>query len=133
MLITPFYAAVLGLLFLVLSVRTLRLRRALGIPVGNAGNPLMIRSMRAHANFAEYTPYSLLLIFLFELGGGFHWLINGLCICLLLGRFSHAYGISCDVEDYRFRIFGMAMTFTAFVGASIGLIAIYVSSLVKVM
>ena len=54
--IIPIYAALLALLFLALSVRTLRLRRRLNISVGDAGNTKMLRAMRAHANFAEYVP-----------------------------------------------------------------------------
>ena len=68
--ITPFYAAILALLFFALSVRTLRLRRKLQIVIGDAGNPHMLRAMRVHANFAEYAPFTLLLAFMLELQGG---------------------------------------------------------------
>lgn len=118
MYITPFYAAILGLLFFALSVRTLRLRRALRIPIGDAGDQKMIRSMRVHSNFAEYTPYALLLLFMLELQGGYHMLIHVLCVCLILGRLSHAFGVSRSTEKYGYRVFGMAMTFTALVGAA---------------
>ena len=37
--VTSFYAALLALLFVALSVRTLRLRRRLRIAIGDAGNP----------------------------------------------------------------------------------------------
>ena len=67
--IIPIYAALLALLFLALSVRTLRLRRSLKISVGHAGNTQMLRAMRAHANFAEYVPLGLLLLTLVELHG----------------------------------------------------------------
>ena len=123
--ITPLYAALLALLFVVLSVRTLRLRRALRIPVGDAGDQLMLRTMRVHANFAEYTPYALLLIFMLELYGGHHWLVHGLCICLVVGRISHAFGVGRISENFRYRVFGMAMTFTALVGAAAGVLVTY--------
>lgn len=123
--VTPFYAALLALVFFVLSVRTLRLRRALRIPVGDSGDQHMLRSMRVHSNFAEYTPYAILLIFMLELSGGHGWLVHGLCICLLVGRISHAFGVGAIAEDYRFRVFGMAMTFTAMVGAAGNLLLSY--------
>ena len=50
--IRPFYAALLGMLFFVLSVRTLRLRRKLQIAIGDAGNQQLLRAMRIHSNFA---------------------------------------------------------------------------------
>lgn len=112
MLITGFYAALLGLLFVALSVRTLRLRRVLGIAVGDAGNPKMLRAMRVHSNFAEYIPFALFLIYLSETQGVNRLLVHALCLALLVGRLSHAYGVSQLNENYRFRVAGMAMTFT---------------------
>ena len=52
--ILPFYAALLGLLFFYLSIRTIGLRRKLKIGVGAKDNEEMLRAMRVHANFAEY-------------------------------------------------------------------------------
>ena len=63
MKITFFYAALLAILFVLLSIRTIRLRRSLKIAVGDAGNPKMLRAMRVHSNFSEYVPLSLLLIY----------------------------------------------------------------------
>ncbi len=71
MTILPFYAALLVLLFVVLSIRTLRLRRGLKIGVGDGGNPQMLRAMRVHSNFAEYVPLALLMVYLVE-GRGAH-------------------------------------------------------------
>ena len=45
-------------------------------------------------------------------------LINVLCLALLLGRISHAYGVSKLEEDLKYRVFGMAMTFSAIVISS---------------
>jgi uncharacterized membrane protein YecN with MAPEG domain len=114
---TGFYAALLGLLFVALSVRTLRLRRTLRIAVGDAGNPKMLRAMRVHSNFAEYIPLALFLIYLSETQGAHRLLVHALCVALLIGRLSHSYGVSQLNEDYRFRVTGMALTLTAMVVA----------------
>ena len=116
--IVPFYAAILGLLFVALSVRTLRMRRRLQIAVGDAGNHAMLRAMRVHSNFAEYVPLSLLLLYFAELRGAHPLLVHALAICLVLGRSSHAYGVSQIKEDYRFRVFGMATTLTSLIIAA---------------
>jgi uncharacterized membrane protein YecN with MAPEG domain len=126
MQITPFYAAILGLLFIRLSVRTLLLRRQLKIAIGDGGNPQMLRAMRVHANFAEYVPLSLLLIAMFEMRGGQFWLVHALCLCLLIGRMSHFYGVSQLSEKLAFRVFGMTMTFTALGGAALGILVPYI-------
>lgn len=105
------YAALLTLVFIALSVRTIRLRRRLRIAVGDADNIEMRRAMRVHANFAEYVPLSLLLIYFAEVSGAPVALVHVLGLCLLAGRLAHAYGVSQPDEDFRFRVFGMAMTF----------------------
>lgn len=121
--VTPLYAAVLALMFVALSVRTLRMRRQLRIAVGDKGDERMLRAMRVHANFAEYVPLSLLLIYMFEARSGTSVLIHALCVCLIVGRFSHAYGVSRIDEDYRYRVFGMSMTFTALAVSALGILA----------
>ena len=126
MRITAFYAALFGLLFVVLSVRTLRLRRRLQIAVGDAGNQEMLRAVRAHANFAEYVPLSLLLIYFTEVQGAQIVFLHIAGACLLLGRLSHAYGVSQLAENFRFRVFGMAMTLTTIIVASLYLVLAYV-------
>lgn len=115
MQILPFYAAILTLLYVVLSIRTLRLRRTLRIAIGDAGNERMLRAMRVHSNFAEYVPLGLIMIYLVETLGAQPLLVHGLCLCLLGGRAAHAFGVSRLKEDYRFRVAGMALTFTTLI------------------
>ena len=122
MTITPLYAAVLALMFIALSVRTLRLRRKHKVAVGDGGKPELLRAMRVHANFAEYTPMTLLLIYMLESMSGPSFVIHALCICLVIGRISHAYGVSKLTENYRYRVFGMSMTFAALGLAAAGLL-----------
>ena len=112
--IVPCYAAVLALLFVVLSIRTIRVRRSLKIAIGDAGNPVMARAMRVHANFAEYVPFALLLMVLVELQGAPAWALHALGVALLLARLSHAYGVSQAKENYAFRIVGVVTTFAVF-------------------
>lgn len=110
---TPVYAALLTLLFVALSVRTLLLRRRLGIDIGDAGNESLLRATRAHGNFAEYVPLALLLVFMAELLGAAPVIVHGACASLVAGRLSHAFGVSRTPENHAYRVFGMAMTFTA--------------------
>jgi len=110
--ILPIYASLLAVLFVALSIRTIRARRSLRIGLGHAENPTMLRAMRVHANFAEYVPFSLLLIFLVESSGARQVLVHLLGVALLIARLSHAFGVSRDPENFRFRVFGMALTFT---------------------
>ena len=126
--IVPTYAAILGLLFVALSVRTFRLRRSLRVIVGDGGNPVMLRAMRVHANFAEYVPIGLLLIALAETQGAPAAGVHLACATLLVGRVAHAVGVGRVDEDFRFRVFGMGATLGVIVLASLYLLTAYARS-----
>ncbi len=126
MLITPAYTSVFALVFVVLSFRTLLLRRKLGIAIGNGNEPQLTRAARAHSNFAEYVPISLILIYFRELQIGSDLWIHVLCILLLIGRIIHAIGVSNINENYRYRITGMVLTFFVIISTSFRLLAIYI-------
>jgi hypothetical protein len=128
--VTPLYAALLGLVFFVLSVRTIGLRRRVRVAIGDGGDAELLRAMRVHANFAEYVPLALLLLMMFEWQGGPALLVHALGLALLAGRLSHALGVSRAREEFKYRVFGMSMTFTAIVGAALGLLALYALRLV---
>jgi uncharacterized membrane protein YecN with MAPEG domain len=63
-----------------------------------------------HANFAEYVPFALVLLGLAESLHAPLALLHALGIALLAGRLTHAYGVSRQNEQYRFRIAGMTLT-----------------------
>jgi len=108
--ITPYYAAVLALLFIILSVRTIKSRHEHKVAIGDGGEKSILRASRVHANFSEYVPLTLLLIAMLEIQSYSDWVIHSLCIALLAARIAHAYGVSQTNENFKFRIFGTATT-----------------------
>ncbi|MDP1674532.1 MAG: MAPEG family protein [Burkholderiales bacterium] len=50
--ITPLYAAILGLIFVALSLQTIRLRRRHRVALGDGDHAPLRQAMRVHANFA---------------------------------------------------------------------------------
>ncbi|MGL4490050.1 MAG: MAPEG family protein [Rhizobiaceae bacterium] len=119
MYITALYAALLTPLFIYLSVQVIKLRRSEKVGVGDGDNKLIVRAMRVQANFAEYVPFALLLLAFAESLGTSSWLMHGLGIALLLGRLSHAYGVSRTPEQLKFRVRGMMLTFAVLAIAAI--------------
>lgn len=109
--ITAFYAALLALIFLFLSLRVIAYRRSRRIAIGAEGDPDLLRRVRAQANFAEYAPLSLILIAFAEIQGLPPILVHGLGLALLVARSLHGFGLSRTPEDYRFRVTGMSLTF----------------------
>ena len=116
--ITSIYAALLALLFVGLSVRTLRLRRSLKIAIGDGGDKTMLRAIRVHSNFAEYVPFGLLLLYLAETQGAPSAAVHGVGLCLLISRLSHVYGVSQENEQFQYRVLGISVTLTAFVASA---------------
>jgi hypothetical protein len=110
LIITPYYAAILALLFIILSLRTIKTRREHKVAIGDGGEKSILRASRVHANFSEYVPFTLLLIAMLEMQSYSHWIIHSLCIALVAARIAHAFGVSQADENFKFRIFGTATT-----------------------
>ena len=122
--IVPFYAAILGLIFIVLSARVVAARRQFRVRLGAGGHQLLERRIRVQGNFAEYVPLTIILLTFLELYGASTWLIHVLCIGLILGRCLHAYCVSRIDEDIRQRRAAMTLTFGALFVAATG-VAVY--------
>lgn len=116
--ITSLYAALLALLFLVLSVRVIHARRQERVSVGDGDNPRLCRIIGVHNNFAQYVPFALLLMTFVELAPAPILLAHVLGLLLLVGRILHAWGLSR--ENFRLRTVGITLTL-----AAIGLAALY--------
>ena len=123
--VTPFYAALIALLFVALSIRTLRLRHRFKVAIGPGEEPMLERAMRVHANFAEYVPIALLLVLFVELTTRNEILVHALGVLLIAGRSLHAYGVSQVRENFRYRVSGMALTFTVIITAAVTLLVVY--------
>lgn len=91
--ITLMAAGAAAILNLWLAMRTGSVRTRAKIDVGDGGNDLLIRRMRAHANFVEYTPFILILIALIEFTSGTSLWLWVLSAVFLLGRVGHALGM----------------------------------------
>ncbi|MBN8532355.1 MAG: MAPEG family protein [Alphaproteobacteria bacterium] len=120
--VTTFFASVFALIFVLLSIHVIRCRTEKKQPLGHGDDPELMRRLRAHANFAEYIPFAIFLLFLAEWHAMNPWIIGLLYVALLLGRCSHLY--SYLVHEARsgkriFRIIGMALTFTVLATAAI--------------
>ncbi|WP_170331599.1 MAPEG family protein [Ruegeria arenilitoris] len=117
--ITPIYAALIAILYVVLSLNVIAVRRSAKISVGDAGDKTMLKAMRTHSNCAEYAPFALLLIAMVELQGASGLMVNLLGLMLLAGRLLHAYGFGRNPQIMILRQIGMLLTFAAILVAAI--------------
>lgn len=123
-MVTHYYLSLLALIFITLSIATIKVRKKAQIAVGTDGDKLLLRRTRAHGNFAEYVPIAVMLIYANEYAGAATWWIHVLGGLLLVGRLSHAYGISQLNENLRFRISGMLMTFASIIASALSLLVL---------
>lgn len=127
--IVPFYAALLALFYIFLSIRVVRMRVRDRIALGDANNPRLRRAVRVHANFAEYVPLTVILAAFVEWQQFAPVWVHGLCWMLIAGRVIHAYGVSQENEDYRLRVAGMVSTFGSMAASALLLVASFLRGL----
>ena len=102
-MITAFYAALLGLFFIILTLRVLALR---GVTIlkwlafNNFGAQALERSVRAHGNFIEYVPM------------------------VLLGRVMHGICFGFMEFNMPLRFGGMLLTLLALINISVSLLIV---------
>lgn len=124
---TAIYAAILAVIFIALSIKVIKQRQRFKIGIGSKGEMALERAIRVHANFAEYVPFALLLLFLAEHSGLAAIYVHLLGGILIVGRLSHAFGVSQVQEPLKFRVFGMMLTFCVLLLAAIAILLLYIS------
>ena len=110
MFVTPLYAGVLALWFVVLSVRVVNLRRG-GIIFGDNGDIRVTRVVRAQANFAEYVPLALLMMGYLEVSRHSIYVLHALGVILVIARLLHGAALSFGWQVRAGRVAGAALTF----------------------
>lgn len=111
MIVTPLAASVLGVLYVVLALKIVQLRRKYGISIGYGSNDELHRTIRAHANLTEYAPILLILLAVLEFNGAPVWLCALLALPFLTGRLLHARAMFLPSSKVpKQRVLGMQLT-----------------------
>ena len=113
-LTTSLYAAVLASFYIILSINVVRGRRRHSVALVDNNIDDMKPRIRAHGNFAEYTPPFILLLAMAEYQGLASRVVHALGIIFFLGRLSHAYGLLVSEPRHKWftpRVAAMVATF----------------------
>jgi len=110
MIVTPFYAGLLALWFLVLGLRVSQKRRG-GAGLGDGGSEPLLRVIRGHGNFAEYVPFILLMMAMLEIDHTSIYVLHAIGIALLVSRLMHGYALSFTRRSRFGRFWGATLTF----------------------
>jgi uncharacterized membrane protein YecN with MAPEG domain len=99
---TLIYAGILGLMLIVLSIRTSLRRRETRVSLGTGNDAELLRRSRIQGNFVEFVPLALLLIWMLDFAQFSVWLIHLLGILLIVARLLHAWALSYGEGWERF-------------------------------
>jgi uncharacterized membrane protein YecN with MAPEG domain len=121
-MITGIYAALCGLLLVVLYARVSQRRLATKIGVGTGGDAVLEQRVRAHANLIESAPLALLLLYLVEQTGLAAWAVHTFGAAFLVARLLHAQGMSGSTGRSTGRFYGSIGTLLVVVALSVVLL-----------
>lgn len=108
--ITAFYAAILGLLIVVLGCNVTLHRFKYRVMLGDGDIPLLRRIVRMHGNTVENIPIALLLMGLYELDGGWRPLLHAAGIALIVGRLMYVGVLWKHEKPSPIRASGVTLT-----------------------
>ena len=95
-------------IFIALSFNAAFTRRKSGLAVGEGNNEILLRAVRAHGNFTEFTPMFLIsLIIVDQLSKNCDY-VGILGLLFIIGRISHA--LSMFLKKGILRVIGMMLT-----------------------
>ena len=125
MYVTPLFAAIFGLMYIALSINVVRLRLKKQVSLGTGDIDALEKEIRIHANFAEYVPFTLLLLILHEILTLSSSLVFWLGCLFLISRVCHVIGMKNGKDYLICRKLGMIGTFTVILIASLTTLWVY--------
>jgi len=117
--VTTVITGVLAVAQVPLTILVSYMRGRTGVQFLDGGNETLLRRIRAHGNFIETVPITLLAMTCAELSGASPAVLWRGAICLLLGRAIHVFA-ALNVKGWGVpRIIAMVLTFYAMAGFGI--------------
>jgi hypothetical protein len=117
-------AGVLIVLQMLLLLTVVFARRSNRQSLGDGGNADMLRAIRRHGNLAENAAIFVVCAALLEMLGESRAILEILCAAFVLGRLSHAIGLSLGRTVNIFRFIGAVTTFVVGIWAGVSLIQV---------
>jgi uncharacterized membrane protein YecN with MAPEG domain len=121
--ISILFTIIFIIFYLILTIITIRARKSTKVAYGDDGNKELIKAVRAHGNFFEFTVFFIISSFLLEILDAGQIYILFVNIVFLLGRIFHAY--SMLKEKILFRMIGMMATLSCYAVNCIYLLYLY--------
>ncbi|NBV51181.1 glutathione S-transferase [bacterium] len=127
--ITLILSSVMGLMCVWLALQVIKNRRKHQVSLGDGGIDELTRAIRAHGNFVEYVPLSLILLACSELNQAPLLVVTGFAVLIFLGRAFHAYAFLGGKDHFKPRILGMKLTLYGLVALSVFNLGLFIWNL----
>lgn len=109
--ITTLTGSLLALSYIYLSIHVITLRRKHKVTIGCKEFADLEMAIRAHGNFGEYVPLTLILFLCAEANQANWIVLLILAFLFVLGRAFHAYAFLKEKNHLKLRVRGMSLTF----------------------
>ncbi len=119
MTITLISASFLGLLLVYLSYNVSMNRQRAKVDLGAGDDEGLLVAIRAQGNFVEYAPLGLILVGLLEYSRVSWYLVMGVAVALVVGRYMHGLSLGKFEGRNPFRFYGTLLTWLSILIASI--------------
>ena len=116
--ITGIYAAVLGIMFIVLRLNVVIARAKSEISIMHGDNMILAEKIRRFGNFIEVVPHALILLGIVESFGASSTILHAIGALLLIGRILHVFGLDHKNGKNPLRIASGLLTTLSFALAS---------------
>ncbi|MEJ6473827.1 MAPEG family protein [Pseudoalteromonas piscicida] len=124
-MITGLYGAILTLFYIKLSFNIIGLRHKHKVSLGDGGVDTLQSAIRIHANFIEYTPLVLLMMFLLETQQLNPLVLHALGAAFLFSRVAHY--VALGKTNFAIRKVAMATTYGVLLILALANIGFYFS------
>jgi uncharacterized membrane protein YecN with MAPEG domain len=122
-------AGILIFLQMALMIGVILARRRNRQSLSDGGHPDLLQAIRRHGNFAENAAIFIAGFGLLELMGGDRLGIEIMCAIFVLGRLSHALGLTLQPPFNVFRSAGVVLTVLVGIALAVRLVSIALQNL----
>lgn len=127
-------SAILAIMHFALSLSAIRARKESGDYYALPKKKNQLAAIRAHGNFCEMVPFSLILLFALSVLDSALFLQILLSLLLIVSRVLHAYSMLCrelsENPSFKLRRYGMAMNLFLNIAAAIYILELIVKLIV---
>lgn len=109
-MITSLYIGLLGILYFIISLETIKARGREKVSLGAGANNEILHLVSAHGNFSSYAPLFLLMMALVEMQNLNSVLLHVVGVTFLLGRVLHYLSMKDKERTFKKRKLGMQLT-----------------------